>query len=563
MKVLVGITNNLFSENSPYEMCTLDTDDISKMNSVYNNWKDVNLDELKECVNIQVDDSKFRSSLQDPSEYIKASYDVKRLIGMGLNQRDYQVTNVYYDENGNPQLYRTVNSSGIIAMHDISEFSYSKRNSVLGNEIEKLPEFVKREPLIAAYNWWKEKDKKGKESGNKLFSGQFDTYEDMPVKLLYHYLIGVKGFKVGYHTQTKIDNEYSSKILHEYLLYKDTANIQLTESIPVKEDQDDFDLFYGYGMFGRESDIYPDERKLKYYGAHMSVICNLENYPKFDIYNSPSFGRYDENGLSIDIDGKNRLMSIYNKLEESGCIFKDWRLNYYGRLDAMDSLLPNELLLLGTKLQAEKEETSYNHVMMASHGPWSTFKTNPWIEASSLALAAQFYSPEFMEELSPVFQNYSTLYTNELRLLIEEMGAKDALEVMNWTKENAKDVLNNMSFFKPDNTLQKASVDVVDQLSDLYTYKRNNYPLPEWAQIYSKETIEALGGVDLLQELIAKRGEKFSKEFIVSFAEEIESEKISKLRSQGQHFVQLEEIITKYNNQSNEKEGAEISPKKK
>lgn len=229
----------------------------------------------------------------------------------------------------------------------------------------------------------------------------------------------------------------------------------------------------------------------------------------------------------------------------------------------MDSLLPNELLLLGTKLQAEKEETSYNHVMMASHGPWSTFKTNPWIEASSLALAAQFYSPEFMEELSPVFQNYLTLYTNELRLLIEEMGAKGALEVMNWTKENAKDVLNNMSFFKPDNTLQKASIDVVDQLSDLYTYKRNNYPLPEWAQIYSKETIEALGGVDLLQELIAKRGEKFSKEFIVSFAEEIENEKISKLHSQGQHFVQLEEIITKYNNQSNEKEGAEIVPKKK
>lgn len=197
MKILVGITNNLFSENSPYEMCTLDTDDISKMNSVYNNWKDVNLDELKECVNIQVDDSKFRSSLQDPSEYIKASYDIKRLIGMELNQRDYQVTNVYYDENGTPQLYRTVNSSGIIAMHDISEFSYSKRNSVLGNEIEKLPEFVKKEPLIAAYNWWKEKDKKRKESGNKLFPGQFDTYEDMPVKLLYHYLIGVKGFKVG------------------------------------------------------------------------------------------------------------------------------------------------------------------------------------------------------------------------------------------------------------------------------------------------------------------------------------------------------------------------------
>lgn len=74
------------------------------------------LDELKECVNIQVADSKFRSSLQNPSEYIKASYDIKRLICMGLNQRDYQVTNVYYDENGNPQLYRTVNSSGIIAV---------------------------------------------------------------------------------------------------------------------------------------------------------------------------------------------------------------------------------------------------------------------------------------------------------------------------------------------------------------------------------------------------------------------------------------------------------------
>ena len=551
MKVLVGLSKIGFEDNEPYRMCIIETNEITgEIKS--SEWEGLDIVKLSQCVNIRVDATKFQSSTQIPTEYISAEFDIKKLIGWGRNQNDFQITNVYYDEKGKPQLYRTINSDGYMSMHDISELPYKKGNSILGKTIEELPSFVKKEPLSSAYEWWKAKDEAGEKSESRFFSGQFETSESMPVKLLYHYLTGVKGFKVGYHTQTEITEDYTSETQHEYLLYKDTANIKLRESVPTKEVQDSLFIsgYSGFGMYGEERDPYPSKRKLSYYGATMSMICTRENYPTFDIHNGPSSqGSYDKDGIAIDIDYRNGLMYVYNKLEANGCISKDWRLSEYNSFFGMTeyALLPEELALLSAKLQSEKEGTRYGHVMSATHGHWSTFNTDQWIKASALALGTQFYSPELREKLNPIFQNYQTLYTKKLRELIEEMGAKDALETMKWTKEASKEVLKNISLVRADGSLQKANVDVVDQMSGLYTYKRNNYPLPDWLQIYSPETIEALGGVELLQELISKRGEQVAKESVPILAEGIESERRYELRNQRKQFIQPDEIITEQN----------------
>ncbi len=560
MKILVGLNKRGFDDNEPYRMCIVETDEI-KDGIQSSEWEDLDVSKLSECVNINISAENFKNNMQNPNEYITADFDIEKLIGWGRNQKDFQVTNVYYDESNQPQLYRVVSSDGYISMHDISELEYRKKSSILGATLEELPAFVKKEPLSSAYEWWKAKDEAGKKSESRFFSGQFETYESMPVKLLYHYLTGVKGFKVGYHTTTEITEDYSSEIQHEYMLFKDTANIKLRESVPKEQNRHSLYSFGGYGMFGQEKDPYPDKRQLSYYGATMSMICTRENYPTFDIHHGPSSqSGYDKDGIAIDIDYRNGLMSIYNKLESAGCISKNWRLSGYNNFFGMTeyALLPEELALLSARLQSEKEGVRYGHVMSATHGHWSTFNTDEWIKAVGLALSTQFYSPELREKINPILQNYQVLFSSELGKMIEDMGAKDALEVMKWSKENAKTVLQDISLVKEDGTLQKANVAVVDQMSNLFTYKRNNYPLPDWLQIYSPETIEALGGVELLQQAINTRGEELTKESIPILAEGIESERRYELRKTGERFVKPEEVIVQdsmseepnYSNQS-------------
>lgn len=545
MKILVGLSQSGFEDNEPYRMCIVETDEITDRISSLE-WKDLDIVKLNECVNIRINAEKFKNNIQNPNEYINADFDIERLIGWGRKQKDFQVTNVYYDESNQPQLYRVVSSDGYISMHDISELEYSKMSSILGETLEELPSFVKKEPLSSAYEWWKAKDDAGKKSESRFFSGQFETYESMPVKLLYHYLTGVKGFKVGYHTVTEINEDYSSQIQHEYMLFKDTANIKLTESVPTKENKHNLYSFGGYGMFREEKDPYPDKRKLSYYGATMSMICTRENYPTFDIHHGPSFqGSYDKDGIAIDIDYRNGLMSIYNKLQNAGCISKDWRLGEYDSIFGMAeyNLIPNELALLSARLQSEKENVIYGHVMSATHGHWSTFNTDNWVKVAGLAVSTQFYSSELREKINPILQKYQILFSSELGEMIEDMGAKDALEVMKWTKENAKNVLQDISLVKEDGTLQKSNVNVVEQMSNLFTYKRNNYPLPDWLQIYSPETIQSLGGVELLQQAINTRGEELIKKSIQMLAEGIESERRYELRRVGQRFVKSNEVI--------------------
>lgn len=109
------------------------------------------------------------------------------------------------------------------------------------------------------------------------------------------------------------------------------------------------------------------------------------------------------------------------------------------------------------------------------------------------------------------------------------MGAKDALEVMKWTREAAKTILQNISLVNKDGTIQRADIGIVDQMSNLFTFRRNNFPLPDWLQIYSPETIEQLGGVELLQQAIMVRREELTKEAISILADGFENDQKNNL----------------------------------
>lgn len=546
MKLLVGLSKtDLLEEN--YKMYIVDVDEIRAESFSKNNWEKLDINKLAECQNVQVNVNNFKSYEQNPTEYLEASFDVNRLIGFERLKDDFQITNVYYDENNIPQLYRTVNLNGFVSMHDISELKYRKYSSVLGQTIEELPDFVRKEPLSKAYDWWKKKDEIGKTYGFYHFSSQFKVYEDTPVKLLYHYLIGVRGFKEGFHLVTKEEDE-SDKLRHEYFLFNKTANIKLTEAISTN-DIDDYDSygfrrFDGYGV--EREDPYPIERQISYYGTDMSMICSKSNFPELDWSQYPhSSGSVDEDGFYISIDYRNGMLDAYNKIEEAGCIQDNWRLDEYSDLFGMtgNNVIPNELLCMSSRLQCEKENIRYGHVFVDTYGPWSAFDTDGWIRTMALLLSTQYYSPEFKQKISPIFDSYKDYYYKRLINLIENVGPLKAQETMKWTKEASKYIMDNISMVKPDGTIQKSNTSIIDQINELFTFRRNNYDLPAWLQIYSSKTIELLGGVELLNELISQKGEAESKEIICGLAEPIEQEQINEYRRSGKTFISPEDII--------------------
>lgn len=183
MKILIGLPKG-FEDNEPYRMCIVETDEVKE--EIQPSWEDLDINKLNECVNIHISAEKFKNNIQDPKEYITADFDIKKLIGWGINQKDFQITNVYYDESNQPQLYRIVSSEGYISMHDISELEYRKKSSILGETWEDLPTFVKKEPLISAYEWWKTKDEAGKNL--KVFFS-LDNLKLMRICLLNFYII--------------------------------------------------------------------------------------------------------------------------------------------------------------------------------------------------------------------------------------------------------------------------------------------------------------------------------------------------------------------------------------
>ena len=533
MKFLVGIAKNSRKEDS-YVMHIVDTSIYKDPLDFSSDWEEIDINELNECVNIRVNVNDFKDNKQDPKEYLTADFDINKLIGSNRNKNDFQITNVYYDEYNEPQLYRVVTESGYIYMQDVSELWYRHKQSIYGDKIEELPSFVKKEPLEKAYEWWKEKDNFAKNCKHEFLSGKFEPYENMPVKILYHFLTGVKGFKVGFHTITEINDERRGELVHEYFLFKGTANVKLTEIVP--KEKDILDRYQGYNSYGKEQDPYPDKRKLAWKGGTMSFISTKKNYSGLELKYYPD---------SLGMDMRQRVFTTYDKLKTSGYISEDWKLNEFGDLFGMTNynILPNELSLLSARLQSEKENTLYGHAMSATHGHFSTFNTDSWFKVLAIPFALQYYSKEFREAIKPIMDNYQDWYYRNLGKLIDNIGAKDAYETMQWAKETIKRVMSDISFVKNDGSIKKSDIKIVDEMDMLFSFKRNNYPLPNWLQIYGKETIDALGGVELLQKTIEVKGEEDAKDVICTLAERIEAEQREFNWKQITPYVKPEEFI--------------------
>lgn len=518
MKILVGLSNGLRSEQEPYQMLIVDTEDLE---SGRPEWRRVDPVVLNSCANIRVNQGAYQSYLQNPIEYLEAEFDVSKLIDVSINNREFQIINVYNDEEeGHPVLYQTANASGEIEMHHISEFPYKKKFSIYGENIEELPSYVKPSTLNDAYDWWKKKDKVSIKNKRTRFAYEnFDTTEDMPVQLLYHYLVGVKGFTLGYHTITDIYEKENQEKLHEYFLFNGSANIKLKESLPVDESEIEVSIF-------GNKDPYPDKQKLGYYGATMSLICDCRNYPAFDVYTRPTSEiNYDKEGIEVTIDIIDGCMGVYNRYEEAGCIAPDWRLGEHKNIFGvtLTSLLPDKLASLSKKLESEKERISYGH--------WSSYNTNDWFQVMGLALSSQYYTPELRNKLGEILREYQTIFSTKLTDMISKMSAKDTLEVMKWAEENIEDVVEEISFVREGNTIQKSNV-TTDQMKNLFTFKRNNLDLPDWLQIYSPETIEKLGGVAYLKQFIRTRGEESAEAYLSIWAEKLESDQRYAAREQ-------------------------------
>lgn len=533
MKILVGVVKDIGKENN-YFMHIVDTEVFRDPLDFSSDWEEISIKELSECANVNVNINNFKDSKQDPKEYLTADFDINKLIDSGRNKNDFQITNVYYDEYNEPQLYRVVTESGYIYMQDVSELWYRYKKSIYGDNIKELPSFVKREPLEKAYEWWKEKDNFAKNCKYEFLSGKFEPSEDMPVKILYHFLTGVKGFKVGFHTVTSINDERRAELVHEYFLFNGTANVKLTEIIP--KEKDILDRYPGYNSYGKEQDPYPDKRKLAWKGGTMSYIFTRKNYSNLGLKERPS-------GSGIDI--RYKTFSIYDKLEEASCIANEWNFNQFGDLFGMTNynILPNELSLLSARLQSEKENTLYGHVMSVVQGHFSVNNTYNWFEVLAIPFALQYYSKEFRETIKPIMNNYQDWYYRNLGKLIDNIGAKDAYETMQWAKETIKRVMSDISFVKNDGSIKKSDIKIVDEMDMLFSFKRNNYPLPNWLQIYGKETIDALGGVELLQKTIEVKGEDNARDVICYLAEGIEAEQREFNRKQCTPYVKPEEFI--------------------
>ncbi len=505
MKILVGLSKGVKAENIPYQMFIVDVDSTEPLKQ---DWQEVSAQGLSSCSNVRVNLGNYKSIMQNPLEYLEAEFDLSKIVDSSVNSREFQVINVYKDEEGNPILYRTINASGEVKMHHISEFKYNKMFSLYGEDINTLPSFVKPTTLKDAYEWWASKDSvKMRKRATRFVYENFETDEEMPVLLLYYYLIGVKGFQLGYHTITNLQNEEKE---HEYFLFNKTANIKLKEIIKDSEEEE-------IAIYGNKNP-YPDNRKIGYFGAVMSLICNRKNYPAFDYYSRPtSEANYDQEGIEATIDLTYGNMAVYNKFEEADCISTNWRLgenrNFFGI--TLSSLLPSVFNVFSKKFQNEKERTDFGH--------WSSHNTNEWFQVMAFALATQYFTKELRNALNEILNDYQYLFSTKLAEMIEKISAKDSLETMKWAEENVEQELKEISFIKEDGTVQNSSM-TMEQVKNLFTFKRNSYDLPDWLQIYSNDTIEKLGGAEYLNQFIATRGEESAELYLSMWAEKIEND---------------------------------------
>lgn len=490
MLLLLGI----LKRNKYYFMNIVDTDNESKKY----NYQLIDPDILDSCDNVSVQN--YLSSKQNPKEYLKGEFDVTDLIvdNNKLKARldDYQIVSIYYDDNNKPCLYRSVNRAGDISMHDISEFDYTKKNSILGDDINNLPSFVEKKKVEDAYLYL---------NNNRLDESKIG---EMPVGLAKHYLIGVKGFKEGYHTVTK--TIYGVPIsIHEYMLFNGTASLKLIEY--VTEDKDVFLTKQDYF-----SNPYPKERTVDYAPSPIILLGSKQIISSFfKLGVKTEFTFYNNKITKLIIPFDEDTFTMFDKYKKSKATYNIWKLDSNNNItfDIYEHILPNEIFKLPSSFCRDMKNLPFS-VNKSYKLEEENDNVKRWIYTVALFICWPFYTNDFKKRIRAIIKNYKMIYTSALNNLVRDIGPKNTLFVMKWTQEHLKEVMKN---------ILDTDISFVDENSCLFTFYQNKFDLPEVLRVYSEDTILSYGGVDKLKEDFETKNSEY-KTFIIMTLEKIESE---------------------------------------
>ncbi len=463
MLLLLGI----LKRNNKYFMNIVNTD--KEIND--DGYQFINPYILNQCVNINVHN--FLSNKQNPKEYLRGEFDVNNLIvdDESLRKRvnDYQIISIYYDQDNKPCLYKSIDRAGNISMHDISEFMYTKNSSILGDDINHLPDFVQHKSLEDAYEYFK---------NQKL------SIADMPVGLAKYYLTLTKGFKEGSHTITKVNHGVPLSV-HEYMLFNGTVTMKLIEYVTK-------DRKVYLTKQDNISNPYPKERTVGFLPSPIVLLGSnrlMKNFCRFGV--NTEFTFFNNDKVKLVIPFGNDYIELYEKYMKSKDVHTAWKLNSENNLpeDIYSNILPSEIFKLPKRFYRDMKNMPFS-VSRSYRLEEENDNVEKWMHTVSLLLCMQYYSDEFKKRLMPILKNYQVMYEDILKRLVGDIGPRDTLVVMKWFKEHVKREINN---------IVGSDINVVDNYKCLFTFRQNDFDLPESLGVYKEDTIVNYGGLEKLK----------------------------------------------------------------
>lgn len=463
MLLLLGI----LKRNNKYFMNVVNTD--KEIND--DGYEFINPYILNKCDNVSV--QRFLSNKQNPKEYLRGEFDVANLIvdDQKLVKRvnDYQIITIYHDNNNVPCMYASIDRAGNLSLHDISEFYYTKYSSILGDNITKLPSFVEHKNVVDAYRYFDNKE--------------FDIM-NMPVGLAQYYLMATRNFSLGSHTITKVNHGIPLDI-HEYMLFNGTATIKLVEY--VTKDKKVF--------LTKQDDIanpYPKERTTSFLSGPLVLLGSVRLMPRFcKMGTNTEFAFYNKNVVKLSMNFDKDIFEQYDRYYKSKDVHTAWKLDFNNNIskDIYRNILPNQLFKFPERFYRDMKNLPFN-----SGRSYRLEEENSdvetWIYTVALLMSLPYYTDEFKKRLVPILKNYQEMYKCALDNLLASIGPRDTFVVMKWMKEHLKIEMKD---------ILGSDLSLVDQYDCLFTFKQNDFDLPEALKVYKEETILKYGGVDKLR----------------------------------------------------------------
>lgn len=485
-----------------YILTTANLDNMHTIISI----EDVTLDTLESCDNIDVIRDAFRDNMQDPLEYISAQFDTSIFITDDyVDCFSFYVTHLYYDSDDNIQLFRTINPFGKIDIHDVSEWECRKEYSVYGNDLENMPSFVQKDTLMDAYQWWKYSKNEG--DNLSFYDNGFEIYEFMPIKLIYHYLVGVLGFQLGYHVAYP-NNSYFAGEIHEYMLVKGSANLKLIENVDLSCERDD---------------AYNRQRTLWYYRFRLSFLCKKEQEEYLKSLGL-TVKDYDSSLCEVYLETEKDAIKIYERLYLEGLIVEEWRPKQTGGISdtLLHNLIPLYIYILNSKYEAKKHRDSTNFN--------KEYYSCKWMKAASLVACKQFYSDYLLTVLNPIFDSYSEILNHYFREMLYNMGSRRTFMTMRWTYRNLLKTIEGMRY--DDGIINSPVVpSSIENNDKIFSFCRNDLDVPDWLKVYSRAVIEELGGVEFIKKMLSEGKAAIVKRTLTELADAIEEKNPKNLKA--------------------------------